>query len=64
MARVNVTLHHDVSLVILNALARACRGEFFGAMTGGGIQFGFACTKHARLFVKKLEKIDVNADQL
>ena len=64
MARVNIVLHKDISLVTLDAIARACRGEFFGSMTTGGLQFGFACAKHARLFTKKLEQINVNANPL
>lgn len=64
MARVNVALHTDIALLMIEKLAQACRGEFFGAMTTGGIQFGFTCSKHARLFVKKLEKINVAATQL
>ena len=63
MARVNVTLGSDIALNIIEKLAQACRGEFFGAMTSGGIQFLFACNSHARLFVKKLEKMNVTAIQ-
>ncbi len=54
MARVKVQT--AAPLMILDRIARECKGEFFGTTAPCTVQFGFAHKSHARLFQKRVER--------